>query len=175
MKKLIVGLFALAFALGANAATVNWHFDIGAVDCNFEDFAGTISLYFNDTLLGTTDFDGGVASTDLTFDFDNSVGGTVKAVAEITNFSDGAGTLEYSYFISQLPMEGYPDMDSSLGAVNSAIEAGISNDYAIDLSQTVADNGYTPVGPTPPVIPEPTTGLLVLLGVAGLALRRRCA
>ena len=30
-----------------------------------------------------------------------------------------------------------------------------------------------PTQPTPPVIPEPTTGLLVLLGVAGLALRRR--
>ena len=28
-------------------------------------------------------------------------------------------------------------------------------------------------GPTPPVVPEPTTGLLVLLGIAGLALRRR--
>ena len=30
-------------------------------------------------------------------------------------------------------------------------------------------------GPTPPVVPEPTTGLLVLLGVAVLALRRRRA
>ena len=30
-----------------------------------------------------------------------------------------------------------------------------------------------PSQPTPPVVPEPTTGLLVLLGVAGLALRRR--
>ena len=30
-------------------------------------------------------------------------------------------------------------------------------------------------GPTPPVVPEPTTGLLVLLGVAGLALLRRHA
>ena len=30
-----------------------------------------------------------------------------------------------------------------------------------------------PTQPTPPVIPEPTTGLLVLLGLAGLALRRR--
>lgn len=30
-------------------------------------------------------------------------------------------------------------------------------------------------GPTPPVVPEPTTGLLVLLGIAGLALRRRRA
>ena len=30
-----------------------------------------------------------------------------------------------------------------------------------------------PTQPTPPVVPEPTTGLLVLLGLAGLALRRR--
>lgn len=30
-----------------------------------------------------------------------------------------------------------------------------------------------PTQPTPPVVPEPTTGLLVLLGIAGLALRRR--
>ena len=30
-----------------------------------------------------------------------------------------------------------------------------------------------PTPPVPPVVPEPTTGLLVLLGVAGLALRRR--
>ena len=28
---------------------------------------------------------------------------------------------------------------------------------------------------TPPIVPEPTTGMLVLLGVAGLALRRRRA
>ena len=30
-----------------------------------------------------------------------------------------------------------------------------------------------PTPPVPPIVPEPTTGLLVLLGVAGLALRRR--
>ncbi len=30
-------------------------------------------------------------------------------------------------------------------------------------------------GPTPPVVPEPTTGLLVLLGIAGLALKRKQA
>ena len=44
-----------------------------------------------------------------------------------------------------------------------------------DLNLTTAGpSGWTAAG-TAPVIPEPTTGLLVLLGVAGLALRRRCA
>ena len=39
---------------------------------------------------------------------------------------------------------------------------------------TAGPSGWTAAG-TAPVIPEPTTGLLVLLGVAGLALRRRRA
>ena len=42
-----------------------------------------------------------------------------------------------------------------------------------DIALTTAGpSGWTAAG-TAPVIPEPTTGLLVLLGVAGLALRRR--
>ena len=38
---------------------------------------------------------------------------------------------------------------------------------------TAAPTTWAITVPTTPVIPEPTTGLLVLLGVAGLALRRR--
>ena len=49
---------------------------------------------------------------------------------------------------------------------------GVLNDGNIILSEGIAANGYSPAAP---VIPEPTTGLLVLLGVAGLALRRRRA
>ena len=45
---------------------------------------------------------------------------------------------------------------------NREIVTGVPTSWAITVP-----------GPTPPVVPEPTTGLLVLLGVAGLALRRR--
>lgn len=175
MKNLIVALGAAVFAFGVHAASVDWHFAMTAMDANFEDLAGTVTLYFNDALIGTADMVGGEATGDFVLDVDTEVGGTVKAVAEITNFADGAGTLEYSYIISKLPMAGYPDIDSSLAAVSESIGNGITNDYTLDISQTAADNGYSPVGPTPPVIPEPTTGLLVLIGVAGLALRRRRA
>ena len=45
-----------------------------------------------------------------------------------------------------------------------------------DISTAVPSSWTVTVpGPTPPVVPEPTTGLLVLLGIAGLALRRRRA
>ena len=45
---------------------------------------------------------------------------------------------------------------------NREIITGVPTSWAITVP-----------GPTPPVVPEPTTGLLVLLGIAGLALRRR--
>ena len=172
MKKLITALGVVVFALGAHAAAVDWHFSTSAIDVNFEDLAGTITLYFNDALIGTATMENGGAEADVVVD---TAGGTVKAVAEITNFADGAGTLEYTYVISSLPMSGYADIESSLAAVSDSIGAGITKDYTLDISMSAADNGYTPVGPTPPVVPEPTTGLLVLLGVAGLALRRRRA
>ena len=47
---------------------------------------------------------------------------------------------------------------------------------AAEISTVVPTSwDITVPGPTPPVVPEPTAGLLVLLGIAGLALRRRRA
>ena len=140
------------------------------MDANFEELAGTVAMYFNDSLLGTIDMEYGGAEGDFQID---DAGGTIKAVATITNFADGAGTLEYTYVLSSLPLPGYPDVASSLLAINGDLENGITRDATLDISQSAADNGYSPVGPTPPIIPEPTTGLLVLLGVAGLALKRK--
>ena len=59
--------------------------------------------------------------------------------------------------------------------LQASVEAAVTADYSLDLDAGVAANGYTPAGPTPPVIPEPTTGLLVLIGIAGLALKRKVA
>ena len=55
--------------------------------------------------------------------------------------------------------------------IGSKVYSSLSDrkfDTGVPTSWTI-----TVPGPTPPVVPEPTTGLLVLLGIAGLALRRR--
>ena len=169
MKKLIVALCATAFALGVQAASVDWHFVMPAMDANFEEMAGSVTLYFNDVLIGTAQMENGEAKGDFVID---DGGGTVRAVAEITNFADGAGTLEYVTVIQSLPVQGYPDNDTYLGEVSDIIMNGVTNDGTIDISLTIADNGYSPAAPD---IPEPTTGLLVLLGIAGLALKRKQA
>ena len=47
----------------------------------------------------------------------------------------------------------------------------------VDMAATIAGGNYTPWagGPGPEPVPEPTSAMLLLLGVAGLALRRKQA
>ena len=163
MKKLIVGLFAAAFAFGAHAAAVNWDFYNYYEDVNGTPLEGSISIYLDDALLSTMTIVDGEATDSFNIDV-----GTLKAVAEVTNFSDGTGKLEYTYVIDSLPLDGYPDVASSLDQIGNQIMDNVTAFNSIDLDAGIAANGYE-------VIPEPTTGLLVLLGVAGLALKRKRA
>lgn len=171
MKKIITGLFAMAFAIGAHAAATDWSFMAYLEDVNGTPLEGTVSLFLDGVSLGDPMVIGAeeYATAKGNFQVD---AGTVKVVADITNFSDGEGTLEWQYVITSLPFPGDPDANSSISKLNGWIESAVTANYAIDLDAGIAANGYSPAAP---VIPEPTTGLLVLLGVAGLALRRRRA
>ena len=56
---------------------------------------------------------------------------------------------------------------------NHIIGNGTYSKLSDALIASAAPSSWDVTVPSAPVIPEPTTGLLVLLGVAGLALRRR--
>lgn len=171
MKKLIVMFSAVACAFAVNAAATSWDFYSYLEDGNTGATAeGTISVYLGDTLLSTMTLDYGTAQD--TFDIDV---GTLKVIAEVTNFKmdDGGvghetGTLEWTYDIPSLPFSGDPNVEASLVKLQGYVDDAISNGYSLDLTASAADNGYT-------AVPEPTSGLLLLLGVAGLAMRRRRA
>lgn len=168
MKKLITGLFAVAFAISAQAAATNWHYDNWFADVNGDPVAGTLSLFLDDSPIGVIGIDGdGHAEGDVTIDT-----GTLKILTEITNFADGSGSSEWTYNITSIPLPGYPDPQSSLIALAQEHQLDVLINGDLDLTLSAADNGYTPAAP---VIPEPTTGLLVLLGIAGLALKRKQA
>ena len=167
MTKLITGLFAVAFALGAHAAATDWSFLAYLEDVNGTPLEGTVSLFLDGVSLGSPMVIGAEEYATAKGDFQVDVG-TLKAVAEITNFSDGTGKLEYTYVIDSLPLDGYPDVASSLDQIGNQIMDNVTAFNSIDLDAGIAANGYE-------VIPEPTTGLLVLLGVAGLALKRKRA
>jgi len=168
MKKLILGLFVAVFAFSVQAAATNWKFNTVALeDVNGESLAGTITFFLDGTQIGQATIEDYSASADMIVDT-----GLLKAIVEVTNFSDGAGTFEYTYNISSIPLPGFPDAETSMKELTGLVENAAVVGGTIDLYTSATDNGFTPAGPTPPVVPEPTTGLLVLLGVAGLALRR---
>lgn len=58
--------------------------------------------------------------------------------------------------------------------ITSAGEVLYNLDNSKGYSVFIGDTGWTgTIGSTPEPVPEPTSGLLILLGVAGMALRRR--
>ena len=149
----------------AHAAAVNWTYSGYFEDINGELAEGTVEILFNGTSLGVFDMVDGEVSQVVSID---DGGGTIKAIANIANFADGAGTIEYTYSYTSLPFAGDPNVGASLSKLNGYVSYALTNGESLDLSMSAADNGFTPV-------PEPTSGLLLLIGVAGLALRRKRA
>jgi len=61
--------------------------------------------------------------------------------------------------------EGSPDAATYLTSLSGAVSTAFDG---IDLMVSPASQGYT-------AVPEPTSGLLLILGMAGLALKRKRA
>ena len=152
-----------------HAATANWNVDMGFQDVNFENVAGTLTIL--DVETGNSysfDLVDGQATGVATI----TEGGEVKTILAISNFDGQSGSFaNESSFTFVNPYPGMPDTESSLASYGSDSVAALTNDYSLDLYADPASQGYSPTGS----VPEPTSGLLLLLGMAGLALRRKRA
>ena len=149
-----------------HAATANWSVNMDFQDANYENIEGVFSVL--DVATGNQyDFTlvdghaGGVAT--ITED------GLVKTILTISNFDGQSGSFaNESSFTFVNPYPGMADLEGSLSAYADDSIVALTNGGTLDLYADPASQGYTPV-------PEPTSGLLLLLGMAGLALKRKRA
>ena len=183
MKKLIVGVLAIAAAIVANAATVDWSMSNGVLSPSPDGSAqsGRASFY---TMLIFTDsqadaVDSAIAAGNFT---------SLSSLAVSTYQAGKAGS--FSGTVNDLT-----GSSATLFAVvfdTYSAEEGIGDAGYYYKTGTITQNTYDPTGSDPATkavftatqmtgtwtatsVPEPTSGLLMLLGMAGLALRRRRA
>ena len=183
MKKLLIALSAVALTVTVNAAALGWGGTFSTPDLSETLAAGTQFAL----LYSATDFSGNATSvTGFTKGATADNGGTVVDVYLI----DGgdSGNWEFSttwdntgkdvngyYAILTLNDAGDKAAYMYLGDVSGTTATSpqqylIYNEGWADLTKSLTTGGYNTA-----VAPEPTSGLLLLLGMAGLALKRKRA
>ncbi len=194
MKKLLIALALVASVSIANAATFTW----GTLDKFFSIPADTITAglangyYASATSKNANTAENQVSSFGAVWtyaltlsdgvDSVESTGSLVTDARQVANSvanslayqdSEAVRNLTYSIVVTGV-------LEDGLGNKATLVSDAITGNWSIpkmgdwDTLSTDGAAGWT-VTMDAPVIPEPTTGLLVLLGVAGLALRRRRA
>ena len=178
MKKIMILASVVVMACAASAASYNWGFSSGEIagpsdDYNVDGFldGGYAQLYIGDVLIATAqqgpDFDFG--------SFDFSASDTSGAVQSL-----GRGNISSS-FVGQaykLVLRTSDDKYEIVynGTSSYAVVAGAVGEDAYNYETFVNPTAFTANDwSSTGDVPEPTSGLLMLIGVAGLALRRKQA
>lgn len=178
--------------IAANAASCSWKTEwLYAIDESHATYQGTANFTgkywvlmgdFSDITVNAS----GVLSANGTFDYVNSSGSTGNAVDvsgglsskinDLTAADNGANIALVIFYDQEGGYYGF-DTDVIAGIVDPNPGAGITGADAtpVTFSTSFGDGMYLMGATTPAAVPEPTTGLLMLLGMAGLALRRRRA
>ena len=193
MKKLIIARAAIVLGVSAQAASLAWGGYISnGLDANQTAQEGTV---FNLVYLGSTDLSSSLG--DLYFDTRTGLVGTGEGASwtaaagqtlvdthtlnadEAINYAfmktferaDAAGGVNGNYLVIMYDAttpNGYWAGQYTVSGVSDVTSAGSIEDYNWTIGTTMTEKVTTSV-------PEPTSGLLMLVGLAGLALRRRRA
>ena len=188
MKKLIIASIAAAVGLAVNAATVDWQVWVtgGTKVANAYDgytaYLVTASAWDNltevtaatftsDVVLDSATFNAGSGKSTYTYKTTKDTGDVGSRAVLIDSLAENK-TVDVYYVLlntNKDPSEYYTIADTLTGRAESSAEA-LGTNTSIAQS-TLSSASWTSTAS----VPEPTSGLLMLLGMAGLALRRKRA
>lgn len=195
MKKIMIALAAVTVAAVTQAASFNWKTGGTGTNQVFWDNGSTKNLFTTSGEATVYLFDAGVLSqnalltylraatsnkiTDKTAVATTTINDSSKLVA-ITDgsISYGSAGNDYNFYMAVLDTEGNLFLSSSVAAGGQAsastdvsfsgVKAATQTSFTNDSTASFSNAGWY-------AVPEPTSGLLMLLGMAGLALRRKRA
>ena len=172
MKKLILAAALAVGALAANAGAVNWgstsnkyfHWFVESSDNVFEYAKLACFVEAGEHVYLTVGDTGATAVSAAAGNL------TTESVFSNLGTHDDVYWGDYSFIVEAYDATGTLVGQSETLALGDIVGAV----YEYEGMQFIG-GGVTPMGITVGAIPEPTSGLLLLLGVGGLALRRRGA
>lgn len=184
MKKLIIALGIVAVAAGVQAAAFNWTSSGTNAAKTFYGSDGTSTIAGMTVYLLDADvveqsalvegIRGGKTMADYTTVTSQALDANSRLVAKGFEYGEAGGN--YNFYMAVI--------DGDNVFVSSSLAASGQASATVDVkfsgiktaTQTLnADGAYAGAGWYAASVPEPTSGLLMLLGIAGLALRRRRA
>ena len=181
MKKLMIAIASVALAATVEAASVSWGGAIANGDADTQMTAGSTAWL----IWSATEFTGVATKLDTsagTADNGGTIVGTYAMSADdIKDYvfqskyeNVGSGVNGYYAILvadgSDLTKASYMDMGSITGTTATSPDKSLFFNMDWDTNDYLSQVGYNTA-----VVPEPTSGILMLLGMAGLALRRRRA
>ena len=192
MKKLIIASIAVAVGFMANAATVDWQVWVtgGTKVANaYDGYTAylvnasawdalteiTADTFTSSVVLDSATFNAGSGKSSYTYKTLNSTDTPAGRPVSIGTLAEGS-TIDVYYVLLNTntdPSTYYTISDTLTGRAETGEELFGSNTSI--AQSTLSSASWTAVGGGSSPVPEPTSGLLLVLGMAGLALRRKRA
>ena len=185
MKKLMILAAAVVASVAANAAAVSWDSGVISLPDGSKAGKGDVTAYlFNvtkavyDTYAAYTD---ATALSDALYtaysgSFASADGTKTSPKAGTANLTDGKDDYGVgTYYAVVLYTTTQDAKDYWMGNYASATIDAAQDVAVSDLALKLGGTSTTATAWSTAAVPEPTSGLLMLLGMAGLALRRRRA